>query len=159
MKTQYYYPTLDCLSSDLFQKLTSKDLRVLNQLFMLFRVAKKDITVKHAYIQPSELWIKSKTGHSISGISRTITRLTQLNIIRCTHRRKKWGKWQTNLYHLGDVVLQVVPWLRKHLKKKESSPFDQKSKLDDINSPNELSDTQCLISFSEWKALSGWKGT
>jgi len=134
----------------MLQNVTSKDLKVLNQLFILFRIAKKDLTIKHLYIQPSELYLKKKTGFSIGGISRSITKLTNLGIIRTTHRRKKWGNWQTNLYHLGDKILQMVPWMRKFLNKKSSSPFDQTVKLDDKTSlKKEPEDTE-YISYSEY---------
>lgn len=159
MKTAYFYPTIDCLSSEMLQSVTAKDIKVLNQLFILFRITQRNLTIQHAYIQPSERWIRSKTGYSISGISRSITRLTNLGIIKRTHRRKRHGKWQTNLYHLGDQILSMVPWLRKFLKKKGPEPFDQKVKLGDINSLNDGSDNDDLISYHDWKLSLGWKGT
>lgn len=157
MKHPYFYPTLDCLSSDMLQNVTGKDIKVLNQLFILFRIAKKDLTIKYLYIQPSELYIKSKTGYSVCGISRSITKLTAAGLIQTTHRRMKFGKWQTNIYHLGEKILAMVPWMRKYLNKKAPSPFDQTSKLDEQTSLLKGTDTEELMSFSEWKRQTGYK--
>jgi len=158
MKSAYFYPTLDCLSTEMFQNLTSKDLNVLNQLFILFRIARRGLTTKHLYIQPSEKYLQSKTHHSIEGISRSISRLVELGIIRRTRRRMRYGRWQTNLYHLGLDILEKVPWLRKYVEKIRSSPFDQKVKLEDKTSLLSDGETEDRISFQEWKRLSGWKG-
>lgn len=158
MVSTYYYPTIDCVSREILQNLTAKDIKVLNELYILFRLALKKMTAGHAYIQPSELYIRSKTGYSVCGISRSITRLTNLGLIKTTHRRMRWGKWQTNLYKLGDHVLNKVPWLRNLLKKKESSPFAQNSKLDDKNILKTDSEGDPDISFREWKRISGFKG-
>lgn len=153
MKQYHFYPTLDCLSTEMFQSITSKDIKVLNQLFILFRIAKRDLTLKHLYIQPSEIYLRAKTGFSIGGISRSITRLTNLGIIRTTHRRMKWGKWQTNIYHLGDLILKMVPWMRKFLNNKPPSPFDHTVKLDNKTSLKNDSADEEYISYSEWKRL------
>ena len=157
MNRIYYYPTLDVLSSEIIQQLTGKDIKVLHQMFILFRMASRNLTIKHVYIQPSEIYLRSKTGYSICGISRSISKLTQLGIIRTTHRRMRWGRWQTNLYHLGEMILAKVPWLRKALKKLSSSPFDQNSKLDELKSLTGFPIQEELLSFKEWCRLSGWK--
>lgn len=153
MKYAYYYPVIDSLSTEIIQKLTGKDLKVLNILFMLFRIASKNLTLTHAYIQPSELYIKSKTKYSVCGISRTISKLTKLSIITTTHRRKRCGEWQTNIYHLGETMLQKVPWIRKALNKLQSSPFDQKSKLGHQKALKNEPEPEELISYAEWKRL------
>lgn len=153
MTYQYFYPTIDCLSSEMLQKCSSKDIKVLNQLFIIFRIAKKSLTLKHLYIQPSEIYIKSKTGYAIESISRSISKLTQLGIIRTTHRRQRLGKWQTNLYHLGDEILNKVPWLRKSLEKLRHQPIDQNVKLEHTNAlKNDQTDEE-LLSYSQWKRL------
>lgn len=153
MNTYHFYPTLDCLSTKMFQSVTAKDLKVLNQLFILFRIAKRDLTLKYLYIQPSEIYIKSKTGFSIGGISRSITKLTKAGIIRTTHRRMKRGKWQTNIYHLGNMILNMVPWMRKFLNKKGTEPFDQAGKLDDKESLKKVTADDEYISYSEYLRL------
>ena len=154
MSQHHFYPTLDCLSTEMFQSVTAKDLKVLNQLFILFRIAKRDLTLKYLYIQPSEIYIRSKTGFSIGGISRSITRLTKAGIIRTTHRRMRYGKWQTNLYHLGDMILNMVPWMRKYLNKKASEPFDRIVKLEDKEPLKKDPEDEEYISYSEYLRVS-----
>lgn len=57
------------------------------------------------YCFPSEKWLGRRMRRNSEHVSRCIQRLHKLELIDLTHRRWRNGRFQTNLYKLGKVLL------------------------------------------------------
>ena len=64
------------------------------------------------YTTPSLFYISGKVFLRIETVSRRIQDLQRWGLIKITHRRQVSGRWQTNLYRLGHVVLLALGWLK-----------------------------------------------
>jgi hypothetical protein len=67
---------------------------------------------KAMYTTPSLLYIASKAFLRVETVSRRIQDLQKWGLIKITHRRQVAGRWQTNLYRLGHMVLLALGWLK-----------------------------------------------
>jgi len=72
----------------------------------------KDISGSE-YCIPSQRWIASRLVCSRETVSRSVTRLSKLGLIHVIHRRKVRGRWQTNLYKLGQELCKIIYGIKK----------------------------------------------
>ena len=79
------------------------------------------------YTTPSLMYISSRVFLRVETVSRRIQDLQKWGLLKITHRRQVSGRWQTNLYRLGQVVLLALGWLKSwinsfshHLTKKSN---------------------------------------
>lgn len=104
------------------------------------------------YTTPSLLYIASRVFLTVETVSRRIQDLEEWGLIKITHRRQVSGRWQTNLYRLGHVVLLALGWLKSwinsfshHLTKRSNivPTICKKDSLRNKNTVNNRSPNNC----------------
>lgn len=90
--------------AETWKQLDGVDLRLLEEIAYLSDLQRKKSPTGARYCCPSELYLSQKIGVRREAISRHVNKLAELGVLSVTHRRKKGGNWQTNLY-------KVVKWV------------------------------------------------
>lgn len=83
--------------------LSGLDYRIIEQIHFLSRLQAKRSPTGARYCNPGQAWLAGRLGRSRQTICRRVRKLYHLGILDITHRRKKQGHWQTNLY-------KIVQW-------------------------------------------------
>lgn len=84
--------------TDVWNKLTGIDARLLEQLAFLSRLQRAKSPTGKAYCTPSRAWLAERLGCHRDTISRHTSKLALLGIVRKLQRRPVRGEWQTCLY-------------------------------------------------------------
>lgn len=96
------------LPPSILRELNATDIQTLDLLIDLMRIQRKKSPNYAAYCYPGEEWIGAKVNRSRQWISETVQKLHHLGLIHITPRRKVHRRWQTNLYRLGQTILQLL---------------------------------------------------
>lgn len=99
---------LNQIPKEIAIQLNGTDCKILEIIEHMCRIQSKKSPSKAWYCYPSEEWIANKLGRTRETISRSIQKLSKLDLIYVTHRRKFQGRWQTNLYRLGVELLKIL---------------------------------------------------
>ena len=70
----------------------------------LCRCTSKKIPSKALYACVGQKWLAERVGVTREWISKCVSKLSRLGILRITHRRKIAGIWKTNMYRAGDAL-------------------------------------------------------
>lgn len=88
--------------SDIAQRLTGTDFRLLDELSFLSRLQRKRTGA--SYAMPSRRYLAEKIGCSIRTVSRSVARLKRLGILEAVQRRPRRGVWRSNLYRIRSWI-------------------------------------------------------
>lgn len=86
--------------------LSGLDYRIIEQINFLSRLQAKRSPTGARYCNPGQAWLAGRLDRSRQTICTRIRKLYHLGILDVTHRRKKQGHWQTNLYK----IVQYPRW-------------------------------------------------
>lgn len=86
--------------------LSGLDYRIIEQIDFLCRLQAKRSPTGARYCNPGQAWLATRLDRSRQTICTRIRKLYLLGILSVTHRRKKQGHWQTNLYK----IVQYTGW-------------------------------------------------
>jgi DNA-binding transcriptional ArsR family regulator len=89
-----------------YQQLDGYDAKILEEINYLSGLQRKKSPTGARYCTPSEEYLSQKLGIRREAVSRHISKLSNLGILRVTHRHKRNGQWQTNLY----TIISWVWW-------------------------------------------------
>ena len=89
-------------------KMNSTDLYILDKLMSMYRSQAKKSRSRAGYAYPGERWLGEITGRCRETISRSVTKMENMGLISITHRRRRNGYWQTNLYQIGAKLLEII---------------------------------------------------
>lgn len=92
--------------------LSGLDYRVLEQIDFLSKLQARKSPTGARYCNPGQAWLAKTLGRSRQTINVRVRKLYHLGILSITHRRKKQGHWQTNLYKI--VQYTGWGWARVH---------------------------------------------
>ena len=70
----------------------------------LCRCTSKKIPSRAMYSCVGQKWLARRVGVTREWISKCVSKLSRLGILRITHRRRVAGIWRTNLYRVGDAL-------------------------------------------------------
>lgn len=91
--------------------LSGLELATVELLYQLSQSTGRRVKSGARYCFPSQAWIAGRLGVSRRSINHVVARLRRLGILDVLHRRKKEGRWQSNLYK----VINCVSWWRYRL--------------------------------------------
>lgn len=113
--------------SGVLNQLSGVDFRVLDEITYLIRCRLKKDRRAAQYCAPGRAYLAGKIKVSIRTISRSLTKLHRLGIIKRVQRRRKDGVWQTNLYtvrKMGRWIFgRLHAWFRDHVYKHTGVPL------------------------------------
>jgi DNA-binding transcriptional ArsR family regulator len=88
---------------ELEQKLDGVDLKLLNYIAYLCKLTARKSPSGAQYCYPCEDTLAARVGVRREAISRHVSKLASLGILKVVHRRKEHGTWRSNLY-------KIVSW-------------------------------------------------
>jgi hypothetical protein len=87
-----------------FNQLDGYDLKLLDLIYFLSKCQAKKSPTGAKYCTPSEIYLGNKLRISRESVSHHVVKLNALGVLDVTHRPKRYGKWQTNMY-------KIVSWV------------------------------------------------
>ena len=94
------------------KKLSATDIQIFDIISSMCKSQGKKGRSGAWYCFPGEKWIAEKIGRSRERVSKSVQRLQRLRLIDITHRRKREGHWQTNMYRLSLNIMRGLGELR-----------------------------------------------
>lgn len=92
------------LPSAIVSQMSGTCQHLLHLLNDLCKIQSKRSPSRAWYCFPGEKWLGQRVRRSREQISRSVNKLSDLDLIHITHRRKRDGTFQTNLYRLGKLM-------------------------------------------------------
>lgn len=89
---------------EILNELTRTEILLSELLFSLMKGTSRRVPSKAFYSCAGQRWLAKRLNVSREWISISVNKLERLGIIDITHRRKKYGIWQTNLYRVGAAM-------------------------------------------------------
>ena len=99
---------LSRLPDQLLKVLTRLDVRLLELLLSLCQSTARTSPGGAVYAYAGEAWLAKQLGSCQSYVSERIQVLEAFGLIQVTHRRKRHGRWLTNLYRIGHVLWRIL---------------------------------------------------
>ena len=81
-----------------WNKLRGADMRLLDEIGYLSRIAAQRSPKRAHYAMPGRRWLAERLGCSVRTVTRITTKLAHLGILNKRQRRPVRGRWQTCLY-------------------------------------------------------------
>jgi len=81
-----------------WNKLRGADMRLLDEIGYLSRIAAQRSPKRAHYAMPGRRWLAERLGCSVRTVTRITTKLARLGILNKRQRRPVRGRWQTCLY-------------------------------------------------------------
>jgi biotin operon repressor len=69
---------------------------------------KQDGKLDMKVLYMTQYWLAERLGKTREWISKSICKLEKLGLLKVIRRKKENGKWDTNLYRIGYVILRLL---------------------------------------------------